>query len=139
MFDFKLLKELCLLDGTSGREDAVRAFIKKEIRDLADEIRTDALGSLIAFKKGKARPKSRVLFDAHMDEVGFIVTGATDEGFLRFSAVGGINPRVILGRSVTVGEKRLTGVIGTKALHMLTPEERDQAPDPDKDIRYPVS
>ena len=72
------------------------------------------------------------MFDAHMDEVGFIVTGATDEGFLRFSAVGGINPRVILGRSVTVGEKRLTGVIGTKALHMLTPEERDQAPDPDK-------
>ena len=89
MFDFKLLKELCLLDGTSGREDAVRAFIKKEIRDLADEIRTDALGSLIAFKKGKARPKSRVLFDAHMDEVGFIVTGATDEAscaFLRLAA-----------------------------------------------------
>ena len=132
MFDFKLLKELCLLDGTSGREGAVRAFIEKEIRNLADEIHTDALGSLIAFKKGKARPKNRVLFDAHMDEVGFIVTGATDEGFLRFSAVGGINPRVILGRRVTVGEKRLTGVIGTKALHMLTPEERDQAPDPDK-------
>ena len=132
MFDFELLKTLCLLDGTSGREDAVRAFIEKEIAGLADEVHTDALGSLVAFKKGKARPKNRVLFDAHMDEVGFIITGVTDEGFLRFSAVGGISPGVILGRRVTVGEKRLTGVIGTKALHMLSAEERDKAPDPDK-------
>lgn len=132
MFDFELLKQLCMLDGTSGREDDVRKFIENEIRGLADEMYVDALGSLVAFKKGKERPKNRVLLDAHTDEVGFIITGATDDGFLRFSAVGGINPRVMLGRRVTVGEKRLTGVIGTKALHMLSQDERDQAPDPDK-------
>ncbi len=132
MFDFELLKELCLLDGTSGREDAVRVYIEEKIKDLADEIHTDNLGSLIAFKKGRKQPKNRVLFDAHTDEVGFIITGITDDGFLRFATVGGINPRVILGRKVTVGDKKVIGVIGTKAIHQLSADEREQAPEIDK-------
>ena len=126
MFDFKLLKKLCLLDGTSGREGAVRAFIEKEIRNLADEIHTDALGSLIAFKKGKARPKNRVLFDAHMDEVGVIIKKITDDGMLKFGFVGGVDPRVVIGRPVRFGD--VQGVIGIKAVHLTTAAERRTMP-----------
>jgi len=123
---FDRLKEICTLDGTSGDESAVREYIRKNIT--ADEVTVDALGNLIVFKKGRKTPKNKVMLAAHMDEVGFMVTDITDDGFLRFGAVGGIDPRVVLGRGVRFANGTL-GVVGTKATHQQSADERKKAPD----------
>ncbi|MBE6720541.1 MAG: M42 family metallopeptidase [Ruminococcaceae bacterium] len=126
-----MLKELCMLNGTSGDEGAVREFIIDNIKDYCD-YRVDALGSVIAFKKGRKAPAKSVSFNAHMDEVGFIVTDVTDEGYLRFSTVGGIDSRVCLDRVVKIGKNGVNGVIGDKAAHLLEKEECEKAPEFDK-------
>ena len=120
------LLELCAVDGTSGDEGEVREYISARIT--ADQMFTDNLGNLIVFKKGRKTPKNKLMFAAHMDEVGFMVTDITDEGFLRFGAVGGIDPRVVLGRSLRF-KNGISGVVGTKAVHQQSPEERKKAPD----------
>ena len=114
----KMIKELCALPGISGRENAVREYIIDKIKDFA-EYSVDPLGNLLVFKKGKKPAKHKVMLDAHMDEVGLIVTAVTSDGFLRFAKVGGIDTRVMLGRTVTVGDKGITGVIGIKPIHLL--------------------
>ena len=83
----KLLEKLLTSSAPSGREDAVREIIKKEMEDYCDEIYTDALGNLICHKKGSGK---KLMFAAHMDEIGFVVTHIDDNGFVRFSNVGGI-------------------------------------------------
>ena len=92
----------------------------------------DNLGNIIAFKKGKITPKNKVLISAHMDEVGMIVTYINSDGTLKISAVGGVDARVIFGRQVLVGDKKIVGVIGSKAVHNLTAEEKEQAVKLDK-------
>lgn len=126
----ELLKQLCLLNGISGREQSVADTIEQLISPYCSCYR-DNLGNLIAEKKGKNRAKHKLMISAHMDEVGMIVTDITAEGMLRFSTVGGVDPRVIIGRSVTVGNG-IPGVIGTKAVHMQTAEERGSAVKSDK-------
>lgn len=122
-----MLKTLCMLNGTSGREHAVREYIISKLP--ADvQYRVDALGSLIVEKPGKSRPKHKVMLAAHMDEVGFIITYITDDGYLKFAPVGGIDERVIFGRAVVVGEKEIPGVIGGKAVHQLASDEKEKLP-----------
>ena len=77
----QLLNELCALNGVSGDEDRVRAFLADQARPWADQMRTDPLGNLIIEKKGKTPGKQRLMLCAHMDEVGVIVTRITEEGF----------------------------------------------------------
>lgn len=129
---FEMIKSLCELDGISGREQDVSAAIMEHIRTLADEVSVDNLGNVIAFKKGRRQPKHKLMVAAHMDEVGMIVTSIGDDGYLRFSTVGGVNTKVILGRQVRVGEKKLPGVIGSKPIHLQSEEERSTAPELDK-------
>lgn len=124
----ELLKQLCLLDGVSSFEDAVRSFIHTQAEPYADELRTDAMGNLIVFKKGTRPAGSRLLLAAHMDEVGLLIRRITDEGYLKFSTVGGIDRRVLLGKPVTVGEKRIPGVIGLKAYHLVSADEEKNIP-----------
>lgn len=124
-----MLKDLCLLNGTSGDEGRVREYIINQIKDYCD-YETDALGSVIAYKKGRKTPNKKVSFNAHMDEVGFIITDITDEGYLRFSTVGGIDCRVCLDKVVDINGVK--GVIGDKAYHLLDEEERKTAPSFDK-------
>ena len=114
-----MLEKLCALNSTSGDEARVREFIIKQIEDYCT-YEVDNLGSVIAFKKGKKTPKKRVSINAHMDEVGFIITSITDDGYLKFAPVGGIDTKVCLDRVVTVGEKEVTGVIADKAFHLLS-------------------
>lgn len=121
------LKTLCLINGTSGREEKVRDYIVKRIEGKC-ELRVDPLGNIIAFKKGKKRAKNKVMLSAHMDEVGFIVTYITDDGYLRFDTVGGIDEKVIVGRNVTVGDKEIPGVIGIKAIHLTDKSESGKVP-----------
>lgn len=120
-----MLKELCLLNGTSGREENVRNYIIDKIKGKC-EYSVDALGSIIAFKKGRKLPSKKVLIAAHMDEVGFIITDITDDGYLCFAPVGGIDSSVVLGRHVDING--INGIIGAKAVHLLTDEEKKTEP-----------
>lgn len=124
----KTIKELSLLDGVSCREHAVRDYIINEIKPYADSIETDPLGNLIVFKKGAKTPKNKVMLDAHMDEVGMMITHINSDGTLDFECVGGIDKRVMLGKPVTVGEKKINGVIGVKAVHMVSAFEKLNMP-----------
>ncbi len=124
-----MLKDLCLLNGTSGREEAVRNYIIEKIKDKC-EYSVDALGSVIAFKKGKKAPDKKVLVAAHTDEVGFIITDITDDGYLRFAPVGGIDAAVVLGRRVDING--IKGVVGAKAVHLLSDDEKKNEPSFDK-------
>ncbi len=122
------IKKLSLLDGVSGRENAVRDYIINEVSAYADSIETDPLGNLIVFKKGKNVPKNKVMLDAHMDEVGMMITHINSDGTLDFDCVGGIDKRVMLGKPVTVGENKINGVIGVKATHMVPAAEKLNMP-----------
>ena len=122
-----MLKTLCDLNGTSGNEAAVRDYILEQIKPYCTTCTVDAMGSIIAFKKGRRTPEKQVMLSAHMDEVGFIITGATDEGYLQFAPVGGINPAVVLGRRLTL-ENGGYGMVGTVPIHLLHGEEGENVP-----------
>lgn len=126
----ELLKQLCSLDGTSGDEGAVRQFVVSQIKDFC-EYSVDNLGNIIAFKKGKKTPVKKVLIDAHLDEVGLIITHIEKDGFLRFKTVGGIDTAALMMRRVLINGKIL-GVIGGKPVHLCEGDEREKLPDADK-------
>ncbi|MFI3226909.1 MAG: M42 family metallopeptidase [Clostridia bacterium] len=126
MINLKLIDTLCNISGTSGNEEKVCKFIKKEIKDYVDELKVDTMGNLIAFKKGEKTPKNRVMICAHMDEVGFIVKDITEDGMIKFGFCGGIDTKVVLGRRVKFG--KVCGVVGIKAVHLTTADERKKAP-----------
>ncbi len=122
------LKTLCGLSGVSSHEDQVRDYIRRRVEPHADSVRTDALGNLIVFKRGAKSTGNRLMLCAHMDEVGLMVKSVTDEGYLKFGCVGGIDRRVLPGKQVAVGEKAVPGVIGLKAIHLTTADERKKCP-----------
>ena len=99
--------QLCALSGVSSWEDEVRDFLKEEAAPYADELRTDALGNLIVFKRGARPAGNKLMLCAHMDEVGLMVRKITDEGYLKFDTVGGIDRRVLLGKRVLVGPQKV--------------------------------
>ncbi len=121
------LKTLCELQGVSGREDAVRDYIIDKIKDKA-EVSVDALGNIIAFVKGKKRAVKKVMADAHMDEVGFIVHYITADGMLKFTPVGGIMTGVLLARRVRF-QNGTVGVISSKPIHLLDSDQKGKMPD----------
>ena len=122
------LNTLCALSGVSGAEDEVRDYILQRALPLADAVDTDAMGNVIVHKKGAAETARKLLLCAHMDEVGLIVTGVTEEGFLRFASVGGIDRRVLPGKRVYIGRERLPGVIGCKPYHLVDKKEESTCP-----------
>ena len=127
-----LLKQLCSLNGVSGDEGEVRAFLRAQAEPYADSIRTDALGNLIVFKKGAKSSGDHLLLAAHMDEVGIIVTHVTDEGFLKFGFVGGVDRRVAIGKPVVLGRDKVPGIISLKAIHLTEKSELKKVPKTDK-------
>lgn len=120
-----MLKDLCLINSTSGDEQAVRDYIINEIKDYC-EYSVDNLGSVIALKKGKKTPAKKVMLCAHMDEVGFIITDITDDGCLKFAPVGGIDSKVVADRVVRINDVK--GVIGLKPIHLLGEDEKSKSP-----------
>ena len=126
------VKTLCYLSGVSGYEDEVREYILERVMPYADEIMTDPIGNLIVFKRGEVATDKKVMLCAHMDEVGLIVTGIDDEGYLKFACVGGIDRRVLIGKYVFIGDSRVPGVIGIKAYHLVSREEEKNVPKVDE-------
>ena len=120
----KLLGKLCNVLAVSGDESEVRRIVLDEIQPFADEVRVDALGSVLAIKHGRSRKRTRVMLDAHMDEVGFMIVAEDGEGLYRFETVGGIDPRYLVGRQVFVGREYTPAVIGAKPIHLMGTEER---------------
>ncbi len=129
-----LLKELSQAIGVSGDEGAVRALIHDAIKDDVTDITIDSIGNLTAFKKGTGTQALRVMLDAHMDEVGFMVMGFDSDGLIRFANVGGIDPRIMLGLRVKVGKKGLNGIILSTPIH----HSKDQTAKAIKDLRIDI-
>lgn len=124
--NFELLKTLCLLNGTSGDEKNVRDFIISKLPEDCDYT-VDPLGNLIVNKKGEFEPKNKVALFAHMDEVGFIVTCITDDGFVNVTNVGGIDNSALFGKKLTINS--CVGVAGAKAIHQCSSDEAKKIPE----------
>jgi len=118
---FEDIRILCELPGVSGREEPIREYIISQLPE-GVSYETDALGNLYVEKKGAKRPKNKVVLFAHMDEVGLMITYITDDGYLKFDEIGGIDPAVLIGRTVRL-ECGLVGVISLKALHLCEGDE----------------
>ncbi len=122
----ELLQRLCEAHGIPGREEIVREIVVRELEKISTEIRTDALGNVIALKQGSGRgPK--VMIAAHMDEIGFLVSYVDEKtGFLKVDPLGGFDPRVLMAQRVIVHTDNgdLLGIIGSKPPHILSEEER---------------
>jgi putative aminopeptidase FrvX len=127
---FQLLEKLCNAISVSGDEGEVRRIVLEEVKPYADEVRVDALGSVLVRKNGppaiRGKKPLRVLLDAHMDEVGFMIVHDEEDGFYQFEIVGGIDERHLVGKQVIVGREHVMGVIGAKPIHMTTVDERKQ-------------
>lgn len=115
------LRTLCSLPGVSGQEEPVRYEILRQIEGHCI-YKVDALGNIIAYKKGKREPSRKLLLHAHMDEVGIILTHIEKDGLIRFATVGGIDKRVLAGRPVQIGD--VSGVVGSKPVHLKSAEEK---------------
>lgn len=120
-----LLKRLTEAMGPSGFEDEIRQVIYEEVREYADRVYTDALGSLIVEKLG-TRPGPRVMLSAHMDEVSLMIVHIEDNGLLKFRPIGGVDPRILVSKPVRIGKQKIFGVIGGKAIHLQTQSEREK-------------
>lgn len=122
----ELLKQLTEAVGVSGDEKEVRLLLRDLIAPHVDEWHVDAMGNLIALKKGTGESDLRVLVDAHMDEVGLMVSEITSDGSLKFEAVGGLRGYAVLGKVVQVGSDKHLGVIGAKPVHLLSSSQRNK-------------
>ncbi len=124
-----ILSDLSNLPGVSGNEDLVREYILNEIRPFCDTVTVDRVGNLIGFVKAEQTqaPVPKVLLCAHMDEVGFIISGIDRSGNLKFMTVGGMDQKVLPGCRVLVGEQDIKGVIGAKPIHLQSESEFKKA------------
>jgi len=123
MTNLSLLKKICEVPGAPGFEQQVRSLVIEEVTPLVDEVSVDAMGNVIAVKKGKVDKK--VMVAAHMDEIGFIVTHIDEDGFVRFHTLGGFDPKTLTAQRVIIhGKKDVMGVMGSKPIHLMKAEER---------------
>jgi endoglucanase len=124
----ELLRELCEATGIAGREERIRAIVRRELEPLVDEIQVDRLGNLLAVRRGTSG--KRLVLNAHMDEIGFLVSQVEEDGWLRLVPVGGHDPRNMVAQRVRViGKRDLDGLLypGQKPPHLLDAADRDKA------------
>ena len=118
MINVSLLKEICLAPGAPGYEQRIRELVIQEVTPLVDEVSVDALGSVIAVKKGKGDKK--VMCAAHIDEIGFMVSHIDNNGFIRFDTLGGFDAKTLTSQRVIIhGKKDIIGVMGCKPVHLV--------------------
>ncbi len=121
-----MLKILTETDGVSGNERAIAELISSYATPFCDECVIDNMSNVICRKKGKKGDKT-VLLCAHTDEVGFIINKITDDGYLKFETVGGVETKILLSQKVRKGD--IKGVISLKAVHLTDKDERDKIPE----------
>ena len=123
------LEVLSNKNAVSGHESGLNDTISSAFKKHVDEISIDGLGNIIALKKGKnSGSNPKIMIAAHMDEIGLMVKYIEDNGFLRFTNVGGIDSRTIVGQEVIVhGSKDLFGVVSSKPPHLQEPSETEKA------------
>ncbi len=126
-----LLKRTCEIAGAPGFEQPIRRLVIDEVEPLVDELEVDNLGSIITLKKGSRNPDGKkVMVAAHLDEIGFIVKHIDEQGFVRFHTLGGFDPKTLTAQRVIIhGKQDLVGVMGSKPIHVMTPEERKKTPE----------
>ncbi len=119
------LKQLTEINAPSGHEQPIRRALLEELKAKGHQPYIDRMGNVIVVKEGNGEaPRKRVMVSAHMDEVGLIVTGHTEGGFLKVNQAGGIDPRVLISKRVLVGDDNIPGVIGAVAIHLQSPADR---------------
>jgi len=118
------LEQLVNAPSPSGFEQPAQKVVRDYVSQYADEVRTDVMGNLIASLNPEGKP--RVMLAGHCDEVGFMVRYITDEGFIHFSPIGGVDSQLVPGQKVHLHTSRgpVPGVVGKKAIHLMEPEER---------------
>ena len=127
----ELLKELSETPGIPGREERIRKIVRRELKGVVDRVTVDNLGNLIAFRAGTSKKPKKVMYSAHMDEIGFLVKHIDDRGFLVLDPCGGHDPRnTIVQRVKVLGRKELLGVVSWKCkpVHVQSPEDRKKSP-----------
>ena len=126
--EIELVEELCMTPGISGFEENIADIIERELKDVADDIERDAMGNIFATKKGSSKKAPKVMLAAHMDEIGLMVKYIDDNGYLRFSKIGGINDQLLMNRTVVIHTENgdVPGVIGSKPPHITKAEERNK-------------
>lgn len=126
--EYETIKTLCSLSGPSSFEGPVREYLRQRAEAAGAEVRIDGMGNLICTKKGKIPAPRKLMLTAHLDEVGLIIRRITEDGYLKFDCLGEIDCRVLLGKPVFIGKNRFPGVVGLKAVHLTTAEERKKTP-----------
>lgn len=120
-----LLNKIATTPGAPGFEKRIRDLVIEEVKPLVDELEFDNMGNVYAIKRGTGSKK--VMVGAHMDEIGFIVTHIDDSGFIRFHTLGGFDPKTLTAQRVIIhGKKDIIGVMASKPIHVMTPEERNK-------------
>ncbi len=127
--NLELLEELCQTPGAPGHEDRIREIVIRELKPIVDEIQVDNMGSVIAIRKGSPGGK-KLMLSGHMDEISFLVRHVDDNGFLKFTTLGGFDPKTLTAQRVLVHTTSgdILGVMGTKPVHLMSDEERRAAP-----------
>jgi tetrahedral aminopeptidase len=123
---FNFLQELCSTPSVSGFEQPVGQLVRERMANTSDEIETDVHGNTIVSLNPQGSP--RVMLSGHCDQIGLMVQHISNEGFLYFGTVGGVDATVLPGSRVTVHTRKgpVEGVIGRKPIHLMKPEERNQ-------------
>ena len=122
-----MLERLCRLDGPSGFERSVTTEAKQLLEPLMDEVWTDRLGNVVGVRRCGKPGARKLLLDAHLDEIGLVVTGIQD-GFLRFGTIGGVDPRMLPDRELTIlTDPPMLGVVACLPPHVQTKEDMDKS------------
>jgi endoglucanase len=116
------------MSAVSSFEEEIRKYLEDQVAPYASSMRVDTMGNLIVHKKGKKQTGEKLMLAAHMDEVGLMIRSITEDGYLKFVTVGGIDRRVLIGKRVLVGKTGIPGIIGLKANHLVSAEERKKIP-----------
>ena len=123
----KVLGELCGLSGPSGFESPVATVAAKLLKGVIDEVRIDKMGSVIGVRRCGKKNAPKLLLDAHLDEIGFIITGHED-GYLRFAPLGGVDPRMLPDRELTImTQPPVYGVVACLPPHIQSAEDMDKS------------
>lgn len=127
MINIDLLRKISETPGAPGYEQRIRKLVIETVKPYVSEVRLDAMGNVIAFRKGTTN--KRVMVAAHMDEISFIVTHIDDDGFIRFHTLGGFDAKTLTSQRVIIhGKKDILGVMGSKPIHLMSQDERNKSP-----------